>query len=180
MHILESLKFLKDNGYILELKGEIVLTSKFKREYDKYKDMLDKVPAKPFATTSSDNTSVTKDMFKQFIQDAGVPPRIEMSNGQWFFANRYNESAHKIFTKIVQGKTLINGQKVDVAKLIDATKSYYKARNSARTHIGNYFITGVWESCYEEYLSKHDKTASGDQGGFREDSSGGNRYERTI
>jgi hypothetical protein len=180
MHVLEALKFLLDHNYLMDLKGELVVTNKLKREYNKNKDLLDKMPVGAFKNNISSDVSVSKDVYKQFIIDACVPKKIEMSNGSWFYSNRYSEPANKVFTKIVQGKILIRGQKVDVAKLVEATKRYYKAKNSARTHIGNYFTTGVWESCYEDYIDKHDNTASGDQGGLDDDSSGGNRYERTI
>jgi hypothetical protein len=151
MNIQEVIRFLKNNYYVMELGGEIVLTNKLKREFKKpyTKEISTAVQAPQKPSSIAVNVPVPSDfktLYKTFIKEAQVPTYLELSSGGRYSANRYSKDAEKVFVKIVKDPS------INLKGLLIATKLYYKQKNLSRQTISNYFIQGTWESVYEDFM----------------------------
>lgn len=141
----DVLQYLKDNLYIIQQGDSWVISNKFTRE----------LGISPSNTVSIASSSIikpilkpgitTKEVYKQFIQDAEIPSRITTNSGS-FWCNRYSEPGFKAF------KRVWDDPKINRSILLAATKWYYKQINTARKMVGNYFSEGIWESCYDDFV----------------------------
>jgi predicted transcriptional regulator len=183
MEIQEIVKFLQDNYYIIKFDNKIVVTNKFKREFNNpgiisigVKAPMRLPAVKPTSLAVKVPTPLeTKVLYKQFIKEAEVPTYLPLSNGGKYAANRYSNDASKVFAIIVRDSN------IDKRALLLATKLYYKQSNLARQTISNYFTQGTWESVYEEFMERVDQgnVAEYIQKNLKE-SNGESNYEQGI
>lgn len=140
----DVLQYLKDNLYIIQQGDGYIITNKFTRELG-----VSSTNPEPTSTQSKvvlRPAVATKEVYKQFISDAGVPTFIYSGNGQKFFANRYSEPAFKVFKKVW------DDVKTNRQVLLASTKWYYKQPNTTKVMISTYFEKGIWESCYDDFV----------------------------
>lgn len=159
MTIQDAIEFLKNEYYILEFNGSMVITNKFKREFAK--DVVMSVGGALPAVIPAKRQQIiavpvpvplnSKLIYKKFIKEAEVPPFLPLSSGGRYAANRYSKDAEKEFGKILRDPN------IDKRALLISTKLYYKQHNVARQTISNYFIQGTWESVYEDFMDSVDK-----------------------
>lgn len=155
-------KWLLENNY-LEGAGTPQgnqLTSQFFKDAGKNIDVSAlPVPAKAVSLLPTKKEDWdTK--FIHFIMAAQVPARIEDSQGNPYYANKFSEPALKVFRKALESG-------VDEQVLIKSTMLYYKSSVRYKKTIGNYFTGGDWRTDYEalvasastssEALNKHIK-----------------------
>lgn len=142
------LQYLKDNLYIIQQDDGYIISNKLTRELG--------VPSHhtiPLATNTKVGEKVvlkpavaTKEVYKQFITDAGVPTKLPAGNGNFFWGNRYSEPAFKVFKKV------FDDPKIDRQLLLESTKWYYKQPNMSKVMISTYFEKGIWESNYDDWM----------------------------
>jgi hypothetical protein len=152
MNINEVNKYLRDNKYVLEFQGKLHITSKYIRDLrraevinlDSSTSLVHVVGDTGIQVVEYIETS--KERFKRFVAEAEVPYRITMENGKSYTANAHNISAEKVLNKALKDG-------FDWRGLVASAKLYYKGRGF-KQKIGNYFITGTWESEYDELVKK--------------------------
>ena len=143
----DVLQYLKVIFYIIQQDTGWIISNKLTRELGipssntislaTNTKVVDKVVLKP--------ALATKEFYKQFIINAEVPSKIETNSGA-FWANRYSEPGFKAFKKVFDNPS------INRTILLASTKWYYAQTRTARKMIGNYFIEGIWESCYDDFV----------------------------
>lgn len=144
MNIKEVAEYLKNNNYVFEWEGELIINSKFKRDLRRAELSKGLMVVNPGVPVTGGLES-TKDRFKRFIREAGVPYRISTENGD-YTANAYSLPSERVFNKAL--KDGINYQ-----ALVASTKLYYKG-TGYKQKISNYFVMGTWESEYDEFIKR--------------------------
>jgi hypothetical protein len=143
---INSLNYLLKEGYLLSNDDpdnpNILVTNKLSRLLEEMKEQKIQLQAPSPTTTLVRKERITLREFK----DAAEVPGLIKTKGFSFNANRISTSAEKVFNKLVGS--------IDMAKLVEATKAYYKDESIARTTLSNYFIEGVWESVYKSFETK--------------------------
>ena len=151
----DVLQYLKDEFYLVQQGDSWVISNKFTRELGISSNHtvaftpvnpVEKIPLKPAVAT--------KEVYKQFIQEAKVPSKIETGSGA-FWANRYSDKGFKAFKKVMENPD------INRAILLASTKWYYAQVRTARVMIGNYFGEGIWESCYDDFVAARAKHIEG-------------------
>lgn len=145
----DVLQYLKDNLYILPSSDGAIITNKFKRDIGARSTITKNSSIKQPARISS--TIDTKERYKKFISDAEIPSKISNGNGGFFWGNRYSVDGEKAFNKV------LSDSKIDEKILLAATKWYYKQQNTIKKMVGNFFINGEWESCYDDFVKAIEK-----------------------
>jgi hypothetical protein len=139
------------NHHVLHFNKKLVVTNKFHRDFS-MEDMKQcvlraqaEVQQLP-AITPAEVPAVSFN-FKKFIMDAQIPEKLTLSNGSFYWANRYSAPADKAFQKMMKRP----GMRYDV--LVIATKLYYQS-GGARVTIANFMLEGTWESFYDTMLQE--------------------------
>lgn len=132
----EVLDWLKDNDYLYKLNGKFFISNQVYRE-------LELVPTEIGLASPMRMSAIDEDAYKKFISDAGVPSRIQRSDGGAYYANRYSIDGAKEFTRIIR-----SGYILDI--LLESTRRYYK--NGGGKTITNYMTEGIWQTGYEELI----------------------------
>jgi hypothetical protein len=138
MELLEVVKYLRDNGYLLVTKGRYSLSSKFAR---------DKEVAEGHTSKKLDVSNAWDSRYLQFIKDAEVPAKIETSRGEYFVGNGYTEPAMEVF------KQAITSGRVEYDILVKSTKLYYRSGAKWKKKVSNYLVDGDWYSDYINLVS---------------------------
>lgn len=142
INLKQAFEFLRDNKYIMVLKGKYTFTPKFYHDKGTMKDtqpVFDMVKVdQQLAVTNS-----LQMLFLDFIVLAKVPRRLEGSRGEMYDTNKYSEAAAKEFDKMMKSG-------VDIHLLTKATQLYYASGTGFKKKIGNYIIDGDWRSDYKE------------------------------
>jgi len=162
--LVEALRLLASEYYIVFIDGEAQLTNKFQRELEQVKpEELYEVPKiEPEAPLPVETIvkevkreviplhSKTKQVIltpgvqqplAEFILQAEVPQKIKMDNGNSFWANKYNKEADLELRRIIAAG-------YDLKILIGATKLYYKSGACCEA-VSNYILRGTWLTHYE-------------------------------
>lgn len=148
MNKLEIYINLFKEHYLLHFNKKVVVTNKFHREFSLSEMQAATEESLPAVIpTALPAIPAVAYNFKKFILDCEIPEKLQLSNGSFYWANRYSAKADKEFQKVMKRP----GIKYDV--LVVATKLYYKS-GGARVAIGNYMIDGVWESFYDTMEAK--------------------------
>lgn len=162
MEIAEVTEWLLTKGYAVDTKGKLSLTPHFQKAYSHIIDWLtlktEPGSMLPATTTKSaplipvkENVSLYKyedwvSMFMQFIQDAKIPRRCVLSNGDLYDTNKYSEDGMKAFQKAIRA-----GYNYEI--LVKATMLAYKSGTKAKKTIGNYMTQGDWRTNYDELVA---------------------------
>lgn len=148
-------EYLRDNGYVMVDKNELVFTRKFMEEIEPFRQrkrpvrMVEALPV----PIKQDITTVT--LFKpidwrlayaDFIRDAHVPSKLEGKGTDLYDGNKYTEDAMKEF------KRMIEKEGIDLAILIKSTMLYYAPGKKYRKKISNYITEGIWRSDYDALI----------------------------
>lgn len=149
MELKSILEYLVEHGYVMNHKGLYKFTAKFNKEI---KGVEMGLTAGPGGVPLVIEPAVPKQvswtqLYMQFIMEAGVPKKINGPSGESYQANAYSEPAMKAFRKA------IDVERVEYAKLVAATKLYYKSIPYP-VAIGRFMEEGIWRTSYME-LEKH-------------------------
>lgn len=144
----DVLQFLKDNLYIVSEGNSNILTSKFYREFGISSSNPNITSNKP-----SVKSTITKEDYSKFIEDAEVPTFLPNGQGGKFFANRVSKKGFDAF-KVAASKT-------DEKVLLAACKWYYKQNNTSRVMIGTWFEQDIWISCVNDIKKALEKNRGG-------------------
>ena len=152
------LQYLKDNLYLIREGESFVVSNKF------YRDTRSRLPIPTDAHVVSDTIKssistpvgssmgkggLTKNDYKEFIEKAQVPSKINAGNGSFFWANRYSNDGFKAWKNAIES--------VEYKVLLAATTYYYKQGNTARVMVGNFFSQGIYESFVDDVNNALDK-----------------------
>lgn len=146
----DVLQFLKDNLYIISDSNSNILTSKFFRDFEVR--TTDAKSSNSIKSTRTSNSSITKEDYSKFIEDAEVPTFLPNGQGGKFFANRVSKKGFDAF-KVAASKT-------DEKVLLAACKWYYKQNNTSRVMIGTWFEQDIWISCVNDIKKVLEKRGS--------------------
>lgn len=141
--------------HILHFNKQLVVTNKFHRDFS-LQEMQEAAKQQQLALTPTSTTlpaptvPTTTYNFKKFILDCDVPEKLHLGTGGFYWANRYNAKADKVFQKMMKTGEV----KYDV--LVIATKLYYKS-GGARVTISNFILEGIWESFYDQMVTEIEK-----------------------
>ena len=134
----DVLQFLKDNLYIISDSSNLVITSKFYRDFGiRASDAKSSDSIKP---TRASNPTIED--YAKFIEEAEVPTFLPNGQGGKYYANRVSQKGFKAF-KVAASKT-------DEKVLLAACKWYYKQNNTSRVMIGTWFAEDIWISCVND------------------------------
>jgi hypothetical protein len=152
MDINEVHKYLKDNKYLFEFQGKLYITSKYPRDLRRA-ETITIGSSTSLVHVAGDNgvqvveyLETTKERFKRFIAEAEVPYRITTDTGKSYTANAYSLPAERILNKALK-------EGFDWRGLVMSAKLYYKSKGF-KQKVSNYFVTGTWESEYDELVKK--------------------------
>lgn len=163
--LIEALRLLASEHYILSMDGEVQITNKFTREIEEVtpKDLIEVVKAEPEAPLSVEVmvkevkrevlpvhskskqivlTPGAEQLLPEFISLCDVPQKIQMHNGGWFWANKFSKEAELELRRI-------KAEGYNLQILIAATKLYYKS-DACCEAVSNYLIRGTWLTHYLE------------------------------
>src|SRR5690606_4038768 len=140
---------LIDRYYILYFNGNLVITNKFKREFQTPPQSSKSEPIplpkevlpEPVTKVFTQDTRPKLSPLTQLILDAKVPAKVQ-TRDSFYWANKYNKKADDELKRILK-----QGYKYEI--LMAATKLYYKAGGRPKT-IANFILEGIWQGCYEE------------------------------
>ena len=142
--IQNAVNLLITNGYLIEgvsaNGASVSVSGKLNREY---RLMLDKVMKPAQSTVLFQTEHIT---IRKFRELAEIPTQIKTKNFT-FNVSRISSVAEKYFNSKVVNK-------VNMDKLVAATKDYYANQQAARVTLTNYFMEGVWESVYQDYIKQ--------------------------
>lgn len=162
--LIEALRLLASEHYILSMDGEVQITNKFIREIEQVKpeDLVEVVKTEPEAPLPvevivrevkreviplhSKSKQVVlspgaEQLLSEFILLCEVPQKIQMNNGGWFWANKFNKDAELELRNI-------KAAGYDMGILVLATKLYYKS-DACCEAVSNYILRGTWLTHYE-------------------------------
>lgn len=162
--LIEALRLLASEYYIIFMDGEAQITGKLERELAEVKpEELYEVPKiEPEAPLPAEVilkevkreviplhpkskqvilTPGVQQPLAEFILQAEVPQKIKMDNGNSFWCNKYSKEADLELRNIIAA-----GYRLDI--LIGATKLYYKSGACCEA-VSNYILRGTWLTHYE-------------------------------
>lgn len=157
----EAVDYLLDNGYLAMINGEIVITGKFKREFNPVpKDKIEQIfPGSP-------HTISREAIWKKFIEDAKIPHKATGSNGKQYTIRQFSPSIADKLIRIIKSVD-------DYSALVESTKLYYQA-NSFKLIFSNYIDKGVM---LDEYTRYKKAQSEGKLSAIITAGTGGNRFE---
>jgi hypothetical protein len=161
--LIEALRLLASEHYILLMDGEVQITNKFTREIEQVtpSDLTEVIKTEPEAPLPVETivrevkrellpvhskskqvilTPGTEQMLPEFILLCDVPQKIQMHNGGWFWANKFHKDAELELRRI-------KAEGYDMQILIAATKLYYKS-DACCEAVSNYLMRGTWLTHY--------------------------------
>ena len=144
--IQSAINLLILNGYLVEglatdkTVASLSVTGKLNREY---RTMVDKVVKPTESTVLFQKEAMT---IREFRTLAEIPTQIKTKTFT-FNVSRIASSAERYFNSKVVGK-------VNMDKLVAATKAYYANQQVSRVTLTNYFMEGIWESVYQDYIKQ--------------------------
>lgn len=146
-----------ENDYMTIVRGKYCVTSKFNQEVKNVEEGIVHVNGIPLVLDvvhrSKQLSSLDwRNMYIQFIKDAGVPSKCEGSYGEFYDCNKYSEEGMKAFKKIVKD------EHIDLRVLTAVTKLYYTKVGRFKQKIGTYISEGTWRS---DYMAMMDAAAEG-------------------
>lgn len=152
MNKLDIYLSLFKSHHILHFNRKLVITNKFFRDFsmEKMQQHIDMRRKEEKETHIEKAVPAVSFNFKKFILDAEIPEKLSLSNGSFYWANRYSEKANKAFQKLMKRPEM----NYDI--LVVATRLYYKS-GGARVTIANYILEGVWESFYDAMIINLEK-----------------------
>lgn len=143
----QVLDYLRDNKYLLVLKGKYSLSEKFQQDAKNVRNSQAGTVSLPSHTNPSSVPVVQVnwvEKFTQFIVEAKVPKFLENSHLEKYAANKYSEAAMKVFRKAIE----VEGINYDI--LVKSVILYYAGAARYKKSIGNYFTEGHWRTGYNE------------------------------
>lgn len=142
MTLIEVVKFLRQNRYLLQYKSVYVLSD----EFQKAMKTLSEVPTPRPGEVLRVGTQIIdwKLKFLAFIMDAQVPKLLPGGRGEMFQANSYHEGAMEAF------KSMLTKEGIDYDLLVKATILYYKSGASFKKKISNFILDGDWLTAYRD------------------------------
>lgn len=152
MNKLDTYLSLFKSHHILHFNRKLVITNKFLRDFS-IENMQKHIDARRQEQQETHLEKVVPAIsynFKKFILDAEVPEKLPLSNGSFYWVNRYSEKANKAFQKLMKRSEM----NYDI--LVVATRLYYKS-GGARVMIANYILEGTWESFYDAMVINLEK-----------------------
>lgn len=155
MNLIENVKWLLDNDYLIVVDSTPVLTAKFYKEL-KYTMPKDQAPLEVpeiLETPVPVKSVPKKEVWNKFIEDAEIPWRVTAKDGGTYTVRQYNIPAANKLIKIIQDPN------VDYDKLVASTKNYYKTV-SYKLLLSKYLLNEVWSSEYKEWEKRGNKVRS--------------------
>jgi len=169
MDLRTALGYLLDNGYLVLLEDQVVITRKLtdslhlpeKRQEDRVEVAIEAphTTVKVVKATKTINKSL-KEIWDQFIIDADVPWRVTTPLGEKYTVRQYGPSAAQKLQQI------INTEGIDYNILVQSTKFYYQ-NTTYKAILSNYLLKDLWLEEYNEF--KKGNSTSGEQGNSFED-----------
>ena len=159
----QALGYLLDNGYLVIVANQVVVTRKLTDSLS-----LPNVPKVAVeAPTPSPSTqpavsaevvvaepkkkvkkSTTEDVLKQIwqklIDDAEIPWRVSSPGGGKYTVTQYGPTAGMVLYKAV------NDPEIDYSRLVASIKDYY-SNTAYRVSMCNYFERGIWRDAYQAF-----------------------------
>lgn len=151
MELIEKVKWLLENDYLVVIDSTPILTAKFYDEL-KYVPPKEEIKVVKKINTTKDNK---KDIWNKFIEDAEVPWRVKATDGGIYTVRQYNLPAVNKLIKI------LNDPEIDNEILVLSTKSYYKTV-SYKLLLSKYLLNDVWLSEYKEWGKAKESSSSGE------------------
>jgi hypothetical protein len=154
MNIIEVEAYLRKNKFIFDFNGKTHISSKFIRDIAAAKEARQVSESKAVAIIPQNNMTLniptkvesTRERFRRFIAEAEVPYRVKTENRS-YTCNAPSDASEKVFNKI------LNSDTYNYQALVMSTRLYYNS-NAYKQKISNYFVTGTWESEYNEFMKK--------------------------
>lgn len=170
MTFKDALGYLLDNGYLVLVENQVVVTRKLTDSLNLPKSVeveqvaqqtQTAVMTAPAKTVVKPTKKGLKEIWDQFIVDAEIPWRVTNPRGEKYTVRQYGPTAA---TRL---KEIIEEEGIDYQILVESTKYYYK-NTTYKSTLFNYFIKELWREEYTEF-GKKDHLKEGDWGNKFED-----------
>lgn len=155
----KAVDYLLEHDYLVVLNNEIVITGKFRREFNP----LPKSRVEPIIEVKK--WIDDEELYNKFIIDAEIPHRVTATNGKQYTVRQFSPGIAKKLRKIIDN--------TDYSLLTQSVRNYYKSNIFKKT-LKNYIEEAIWKDEYEAYKkAKEEGTLST----ILSAGSGGNRFE---
>jgi hypothetical protein len=145
MTLQEMVRWMLENGYLVNIKGKYRVTSKFNKEITGKEEGVTPV-AGALVVVEKAATGDWTQLYLQFIREAQVPAKGYDRSGRPYDLNKYSDPAMKAFRKMIEV------EKIQYPVLVKSTMLYYKTRLTFPLAVGRYISEGQWRSDYEALL----------------------------
>lgn len=161
MELKQALGYLLDNGYLVIVANQVVVTRKLTDSLSLPRVEHEVATPQP-TTQSATETSVViaepkkkkkpmtasdealRTMWAKFVDDAEVPWRVKSPTGGQYTVSQYGSTAAAMLYRLLQN------EEVEYDRLVAATKDYYKTM-SYRASLCNFFQNDIWRGAYLNY-----------------------------
>jgi hypothetical protein len=144
-------QWMLDNKYLYEVKGVFKVTNKFLRDSPTQSNLPSEIPKMSSLQIINPVAESDGSLFKQFMEDAEIPFRVETQDGGQYTVKSTSKEAIKAFGKILRR---IEKKEIDYRGLVMCTKLYYDNDKLYRQTILNYLTKGTWEFEYNQFVNK--------------------------
>lgn len=149
MEFKEVMNWLVVNQYVAIHKGKPVFTDKARTELNTVgkPPAPGLVPPPPPSKLPATIGVDYEEQYKQFIMLCKVPPKALDTYGRPYALNKFSIEGALAFKKALE-----KGYKLEV--LAVAVALYYKSGNQFKKTIGNYMVSGEWQTDYDKVVEK--------------------------
>lgn len=173
MTLKDAMSYLLENGYLLVIENQVVVTRKLTDSLNLKQTTIPSVvteasgtmiaPAPVKKTTKKVVTHTEKrlkEIWDKFVLDADIPWRVSTPSGDTYTVRQFGPTAAKKLAEI------IDTENVDYDILTKSTRNYYQ-NTTYKSTLFNYFLKDIWKEEYSEFLKS----------GPSRERDGGNQFE---
>lgn len=144
MKFAELLNYLLEHKYLVVLKGQPHITTKFVQEFQEEELPKPNKEVKVVLPTKAYTEEQKKTIWRSFVAAAGIPHRVPSANGT-YTVNQFKLEAANCLIRMIRDLT-----QDDYKALIEATKSYYFTVSYPMT-LGRYLLEDQWVMEVEQF-----------------------------